>query len=620
MTQKPLSIKQLLLIGFMLTAVLPLLVVMLLAFYQARDTLRTEITNNMQTRANAAFAEVDNMMFERLQNATSWSRLEIMQEVVIGDVDKRLSQFLSDIKKNYRGVYQALYVVNIANEIVAASDAAMIGKSVPTEKPWLSVQFAGQKVTIFALSHNNLPHYLPVSVQIQDANNQAIATLWVMVNWSTMTEILNRTQNNGSGAALLGVAGDALFNQAAPKKNQPATATQFVSARPVLANTGAWQTIFNAYDVVVYSEPKSLKSVPLFNWQVAITQYRKVAMAPVKRMGYIFAALLLITIALTLALAAPFARRITAPLAKLTDYAQRFVRTSQISMPANHGPAEVRDMSIAFSKMMDDLTLSKENLTRAAKLAVAGEMAAAMSHEVRTPLGILRSSAQVLSREKNLSAEGLEVTHFITSETERLNKLVNTLVDSARPRAPEFALYDAWALVNHAVAMLRMQANKKGIAINVLRDNTAPLNLMCDAEQMTQVLLNLILNAIQLLPEGGQIEIAVTEHTYHSEEAISISVADNGAGVNDLQKAHIFDPFFTQRPGGIGLGLAVSQQIVMAHGGQLAVENSHLPTIQSLIEASATQSTGALLTGALFKVTLPKNQPLLNNVNQINLN
>ena len=607
MNKKPLSIKQLLLIGFMLTAVLPLLVVMLLAFYQARDTLRAEITNNMQTRANAAFAEVDNMMFERLQNATSWSRLEIMQEVAIGDVDKRLSQFLSDLKKNYRGVYQALYVVNKAQQIIASSDAAMIGKNLPPEKVWSSVQFAGQKVTIFALSQNNLQRNLPLSVQIQDANNQVIATLWVVVNWSTMTDILNRTQNNGSGAALLGTVGDAFFNE-------PTSPPQFVMERPVLATAGAWQTIFDAHDVVVYSEPKSLKSAPLFSWQVAITQYREVAMAPVKRMGYIFAALLLTTIVLTIALATPFARRITTPLAKLTDYAQRFVRTSQINLPATDGPAEVQDMSVAFGKMMDDLALSKENLTRAAKLAVAGEMAAAMSHEVRTPLGILRSSAQVLSREKNLSAEGLEVTHFITSETERLNKLVNTLVDSARPRAPEFALYDAWALVAHAVAMLRMQANKKGIALQVLRADTAPLNLMCDAEQLTQVLLNLILNAIQLLPEGGQIEIGVTEVKHQNDEAVIISVADNGAGVNDLQKAHIFDPFFTQRPGGIGLGLAVSQQIVMAHGGKLTVENSHLPTMPAMLEADVdkAQSADALFTGALFKVTLPKNQPLLN--------
>ena len=602
MTKKPLSIKQLLLIGFMFTAVLPLLVVMLLAFYQARDALRTEITNNMQTRANAAFAEVDNMMFERLQNATSWSRLEIMQEVVIGDVDKRLSQFLSNLKKNYRGIYHALYVVNASQKVIAASDAGLIGKTVLTEKASLSVQFAGQKVTIFAVKNKALP----LSVQIQDANNQPVATLWLMMNWQAITDILNRTQNNGSAAALFGVQASSASILANTSK---------LKQLPILATTQHWQTILNAHDVIVLSQPNQLKSQPLFNWQVAITQYRAVAMAPVERMGVIFAALLLSTIVLAVLLATPFARRITAPLAKLTAYAQQFVRTAQTALPAADGPAEVQDMSAAFSKMMADLALSKDNLTRAAKLAVAGEMAAAMSHEVRTPLGILRSSAQVLSREKNLSAEGLEVTHFITSETERLNKLVNTLVDSARPRAPEFASHDAWGLVTHAVAMLRMQAHKKGISIVLVGNSATPLSLICDAEQITQVLLNLILNAIQVLPEAtiessttqtsGQIELAVIEEGSGDDARVIISVADNGFGVDELQKAHIFDPFFTQRPGGIGLGLAVSQQIVMAHGGKLTVDKSHLPSLSHLPSQGGADLLKQTM-GAVFKVSLPK--------------
>jgi len=182
-------------------------------------------------------------------------------------------------------------------------------------------------------------------------------------------------------------------------------------------------------------------------------------------------------------------------------------------MPPADGPEEVREMNLAFAKMMEELALSKENLMRAAKLAVAGEMAAAMSHEIRTPLGILRSSAQLLSREKNLSAEGAEVVTFITTETERLNKLVSTLMDSASPRSPEFSLHDMAALVKHAVAMLRMQANKNQIALEYVTHNHAATNVMveCDGEQITQVVLNLLLNAIQVLPSGGKVRVTLYE-------------------------------------------------------------------------------------------------------------
>jgi signal transduction histidine kinase len=273
------------------------------------------------------------------------------------------------------------------------------------------------------------------------------------------------------------------------------------------------------------------------------------------------------------------------------------MRSSQATLPAVDGPVEVRDMSNAFGKMMDDLSLSKENLTRAAKLAVAGEMAAAMSHEVRTPLGILRSSAQVLSREKNLSPEGQEVVAFITTETERLNKLVSTLVDSARPRQPEFAMHDIIGLLEHAVAMLRMQANKKDIELSFASISTLPKEILieCDGEQITQVVLNLLLNAIQVLPVGGKVVVSLFENT----ETVIISVADNGVGVAEAQKEQIFDPFFTQRPGGIGLGLAVSRQIVAAHFGALTVEAANLPNVAG--QAS----------GADFRVKLPKHQSSL---------
>ncbi len=565
---RPQSVKKLLLVSFLLTALLPMLIVTVLAFYQARTILREEITRDMQTRATAALSEIDNMMFERLQNVVSWSRLEIMHEVAIGDIDKRLSNFLSELQVSYRGVYQTLYVVNNNNMVIASSKPSEIGKPASMHAPWMQIQFANHPVLLTELTQRRLP----IASDILDVNQQKIGTLWVLFDWKYIESILNHTRNQGSAAALL---------------DESAVGSK------VLAQTPDWKKITVAHDISVRSIANDLATPPIFNWHIVITQYRSVVMAPVHRMGYIFVFLLIVTAFLATVLAAPLARSITKPLARLTDYASRFMRSSQGTLPPADGPSEVRALSSAFGKMMEDLALSKENLTRAAKLAVAGEMAAAMSHEIRTPLGILRSSAQVLEREKNLSAEGLEVAAFITTETERLNKLVSTLVDSARPRQQEFAMHDMAALLEHAVAMLRMQANKKDIslelAIKDLSEGAATNEWLveCDGEQITQVILNLLLNAIQVLPAGGKVVVSLSGVA----DYVAISVADNGGGVSDAQKAQIFDPFFTQRPGGIGLGLAVSKQIVTAHFGSLTVEKSTLAD-----------------TGADFIVRLPKRQ------------
>ena len=567
-SKKPLSVKQLLLLGFLLTTLLPLLIVMWLAFYQARGVLREEITRDMQTRATAALSEVDNMMFERLQNVVSWSRFDVMNEVRINDVDKRLSSFLNELKSSYRDVYQDLYVVNNKNVIVASSNPAQIGKKISDSGKWTQLKFSDHVVHLAKIQQQ----ILPIAIDVVDDDQHKIGELHALFNWGNVLSILNNTENLHSAAALLDENGH------------------------VIAFTDDWYKIIKAHDVAVNSNPAKLNKKPIFNWQVTISQYRSVVMQPVKRMGYIFLILLGATAFFTTVLAAPLSRRITAPLAKLTEYANSFMRSSQNTLPPVDGPVEVRAMSGAFGKMMDDLAQSKENLTRAAKLAVAGEMAAAMSHEVRTPLGILRSSAQVLSREKNLSAEGLEVTAFITTETDRLNKLVSTLVDSARPRQPEFAMHDIVALVEHAMAMLRMQANKKEINLVLASGylHSTQFFIECDGEQITQVILNILLNAIQILPAGGNITVSIFE----TKDNATISVADNGTGIDDAQKEHIFDPFFTQRAGGIGLGLAISRQIVTAHFGTLIVENN------LSVDNNSVLTTG----GADFRVTLPRLQ------------
>lgn len=565
MRSKPLSVKQVLLLSFVLTALLPMLVMTLLAFYEARTVLRDEIRHDMQTRANAALSEVNRMMFERLQNVASWSRLDVItDEARIGDVDKRLSHFLMDLKSSYRGVYEALYVVNSQNIIVASSNPAQLGKPMPNMRVWHRLSLTRQPIVLGTIQQG----LLPICADIADADREKIGALCAVFNWAEIAQILHNTQSQGSAAALL----DGQDN--------------------VLAQTAEWQKIKAAHDVSVTSDVGGFPGTPIFNWRVEISQYRAVVMAPVSRMGYMFLLLLAVTVVLATLLAAPLSGFITRPLANLTHYANRFMRTAmQGAMPEPDGPIEVREMTQAFDKMMRDLNTSKENLTRAAKLAVAGEMAAAMSHEIRTPLGILRSSAQVLAREKNLSAEGREVASFISTETERLNKLVSTLVDSARPRQPEFSLNNLTALLENAVAMLRMQASKKEISLTLSTQTQQSASnaiwVECDGEQITQVVLNLLLNAIQVLDAGRAIVITLSEQ----EDNVLISVADNGKGVDDVMKEQIFDPFFTQRKGGIGLGLAVSKQIVMAHFGALTVEKNQ-----------------AAASGADFKVTLPKRQ------------
>ena len=523
--------------------------------------LKKEFTRDMQTLSHTVANDVTRMMFERVQNVISWSELAIMQEIRIEDVDKRLSTFLQELQLSYDGVYRTIYVMDTHQKVIASSDSHQINKTAALSKPWFkhvannpSADTFNQKPVEFNVINNNV---LEISQDIRDDNtNQVIGKLVAEFNWQHVQGLLNTAVRKPSAAALLD------------------------DQKQVLAATSNWQKE-TGYEIRAVSQFNPQSVTP--TWQVRVEKLHSVTVAPVHRLGYVFLALLASTLLLAAFLVTPIAQAITQPLAKLTTFVRSFKQGQFVETPKS-GPPEVQELSVAFESMMQDLAKTQANLTRAAKLAVVGEMAAAMSHEVRTPLGILRSSADLLLREPALSKDGKEVLGFIISETERLNKLVSTLIDSARPRAPVFVATDIGQLILNTVALLRMQAESKNITLSV--ESTETLQLEIDYDQMTQVVMNLLMNAIQVLPAGGKVQITWTK----KQEMAYIEIADNGPGITPENQVQIFEPFFTQRAGGVGLGLAIVRQIIQAHHGEIVCTDNQ----------SASQ-----LGGAQFTISLP---------------
>ena len=541
---KNLSVKQLLLSTFMLAVLIPSITIATLAFVEARNVLEFEIEHDLNTRAIAAIDEIDRMVFERLQNVASWSQLEVMQDARIGDIDKRLSTFLTDLKNNYSGVYSGLYVIDQRNKIISSSESGAINQTLKLTDRWEQVSLNTTHLDLYSIRDEKLP----ISTMI---SNEFGATqpyyLVVYFNQQQLKQVLNHAIAGRSAVILRD------------------------SHHKIIANTALLQE--GDYDQTIKANALSegFRSFKSLNWQLEIIKYRNDVLAPIKQMGLIILALSTMILLISFLVAIPVAKHITKPISKLTIFAKNFVSSGIQSKPPEGGPVEIKEMTAAFTSMIANLEKSQENLTRAAKLAVVGEMAAAMSHEVRTPLGIIRSSAQVLMREPQLTKEGREVCGFVVSETERLNKLVSTLIDAAKPRALDLRPNDIIQLAKHAIALLQAEAVKKNIRLHFEASTVLnELILNVDAEQMTQVLLNLLLNAIQILPEGGQVWVAIRNMQSH----IQISVADDGVGIPEDKRNHVFDPFFSQRAGGIGLGLAIVRQIVYAHFGEIFVQES----------------------------------------------
>lgn len=210
---------------------------------------------------------------------------------------------------------------------------------------------------------------------------------------------------------------------------------------------------------------------------------------------------------------------------------------------------------------------AEEAVRRSDRLAALGQLSAGLAHELRNPLGTIRASSEMLAR--NVTAENevaREMAGFIAAEVDRCNSLITRFLQFARPLQLKAAPADLSHTIDHAVEMVQREI--PGIAIyKNYEPEIRPFPF--DAELMERVFYNLLLNAAQASPPGG----AVTVKTRAAGGAAEIAVIDRGVGIGPEQIDNVFNPFFTTKPDGVGLGLAIVSKIVDEHGGKITVDS-----------------------------------------------
>jgi signal transduction histidine kinase len=210
---------------------------------------------------------------------------------------------------------------------------------------------------------------------------------------------------------------------------------------------------------------------------------------------------------------------------------------------------------------------AEEAVRRSDRLAALGQLSAGLAHELRNPLGTIKASAELLLR--NVDAENevaREMAGFIGTEVDRTNSLVTRFLQFARPLQLQRDRADLAQTLDRAISQVEREAKGATIYKNYAPE-IAPFPF--DAELMERVFYNLVLNAVQASPPGG----AVSVKTRPAAGAVEIAVIDRGSGIDPKQRDSIFNPFFTTKPDGVGLGLAIVFKIVDEHGGKITVES-----------------------------------------------
>jgi two-component system, NtrC family, sensor histidine kinase HydH len=232
---------------------------------------------------------------------------------------------------------------------------------------------------------------------------------------------------------------------------------------------------------------------------------------------------------------------------------------------ADRGMRQRRELAALNRELQD----SFEQIKRADRLSAIGQLSASLAHEIRNPLASIDGATNLIESEQTPQETRTASLAIIRKEVQRLNRLLTNLLDFARPRKPEFQAVHADRLIDAIIALAGHSAQQKGIILrkDVLASDPA---FECDPEQMKQVILNLTINAVQAMMGAGEIVLAARQH----DTSVVISVRDQGPGINDEDLDKIFNPFYTTKDAGTGLGLSVVYQIVNQHGGVVMADRN----------------------------------------------
>lgn len=344
------------------------------------------------------------------------------------------------------------------------------------------------------------------------------------------------------------------------------------------------------------------RAVPDTPWYLVVEQDRDEAFAGSYRLARHIAAAIAVTVLCAIGLSWLLASQVTSPIRALSEAAEA-VSSGDFQRALGSSPLRRRDeigtLDAAFRRMAsqlwcrhaqlqrqigtteEELRRSEEKLestlqaaARSERLAALGRLAAGVAHEIRTPLTSLKLFLQSLREETEFPPEQAEDFAVAMRQVQRMEATINLFLDFARPKEPCLAEVDFGKLVDDALVVVRPRANQQEVEIRRSIAGNLP-KAEGDARQLGEALVNLMVNALEVMPHGGRLSIVVApdppEPPASGPRRIRIDVADTGPGIPESNLDRLFEPFFTTKASGSGLGLAIVQGIVERHGGTIAV-------------------------------------------------
>lgn len=561
---------------FLFAAVVPYLIAGIFFFNSSKKALYGEIVKGLKRETSLIRDALDARLYLLRGNVMAWADLDVMNDIVTHDLDKRITNELENLKKDYN-LAGDVHAINANGEVVASSRPHVIGKKF--EASWVPYLFSGDSI---ALDKHESP-----------LGSGQVITFAVPIT-------LHFNEKAPAGALILEYGVEGLFESSAAG-DMPAIAIMSKSGKIIASNrmktiflqgdldltTGAdGQILSSRESIFALAKSRGRFGFEGFGWTVVAAVSINEALSPVKKVETTSLGLALTGIIVILVLVVFFARRSIKPLKELSQTARKIAETkdfsSAVSAPSKD---EVGRLAEAFNGMVtevknhiDHISRMEEEMRWADRLSALGELSAGMAHEIKNPLGVIKSSAEILERRLEKGEQEGLLASAISEEAIRLSALLESFLQFARPRPPKNNLCQINAVIGKTLLLLDSEISRAGIDLKKsFQDDVPPL--YSDENQIHQVLVNLIINAVQAMPEGGFLKIETELSSFPGNsgpegEAVLISVADTGPGISPETRDQIFNPFYTTKEKGTGLGLSITFRIISGLGGELKLESS----------------------------------------------
>lgn len=521
--------------GTLIAALLPLLVIAFLYDRYSANLLRNIVSSKVEINLEATAAQVNNFVSGQVNRLKNIADLPEIVEILTRK-DQNLSDRYLDLmllETESPDIYRIEFS-DLNGRLLVSVPASHGGRGNGQTDDLRIVDHNGVEILGPALPRSGHPGWFLIRAPVLDQSQQ-IGWVALRVRLASLTEI------------------------AAPLFRTEAYAPQIVVFDRVRLTTIGTQA--EAGKILA----RSRQFIP--GWRIDLIERARPLDEPLVYIRYILLLGALLSAIGLVALFVQMSTRMTGYLRPLTDGARAVSNGTAALRVSEDGPGELGSLGRSFNKMstqLDAMIASRVDVERRATL---GKMAAGIAHEIRNPLTTISATLHGLRRDES-DPDRQEMYGIISEEIQRVDTTIAEFLSYAKPRVPQSELVDIMEVFESISTLALAGQGQNGITCSLMGE--ADAQICVDPAHFKQILLNITLNAIQALPDGGVIEFRAQT----KGASVAISVSDNGVGIRKDDRHKILRPFFTTRASGVGLGMSITSQLVASNGGTLDFDST----------------------------------------------